>query len=97
MMAELGAAPFRARAEASLHASGVRPRRARDQRRFELTDRERDVAALVASGMTNKEAAANLYVSAKAIEYHLGNIFTKLGLSSRRELRAHAHALQATT
>ena len=47
--------------------------------------------------MTNKEAAANLYVSAKAIEYHLGNIFTKLGLSSRRELRAHAHALQATT
>jgi DNA-binding CsgD family transcriptional regulator len=97
MMAELGAAPFRARAEATLHASGVRPRRARDQRRFELTDRERDVAALVATGMTNKEAAANLYVSAKAIEYHLGNIFTKLGLSSRRELRAHAHALQTTT
>jgi DNA-binding CsgD family transcriptional regulator len=97
MMAELGAAPFRARAEATLHASGVRPRRSRDQRRFELTDRERDVAALVATGMTNKEAAANLYVSAKAIEYHLGNIFTKLGLSSRRELRAHAHALQTTT
>jgi DNA-binding CsgD family transcriptional regulator len=97
MLAELGAAPFRARAEATLHASGVRPRRSRDQRRFELTDRERDVAALVATGMTNKEVAANLYVSAKAIEYHLGNIFTKLGLSSRRELRAHAHALQATT
>jgi len=45
------------------------------------------VATLVATGMTNKEVAANLYVSAKAVEFHMGNIFAKLGLSSRRELR----------
>jgi DNA-binding NarL/FixJ family response regulator len=38
--------------------------------------------------MTNKEVAAELYISTKAIEYHLRNIFGKLGISSRRELRA---------
>jgi DNA-binding CsgD family transcriptional regulator len=96
MLTELGAAPFRSRAEAALHDSGLRPRRSRDQRRSELTDRERDVAALVAGGMTNKEVAANLYVSAKAVEHHPGNIFAKLGLTSRRELRLHARALQPT-
>ena len=37
--------------------------------------------------MTNREVAADLYVSEKAVEYHLRNIFGKLGISSRRELR----------
>jgi DNA-binding NarL/FixJ family response regulator len=52
-----------------------------------LTEREQDVAALVAKGLTNREVAAELYVSTKAVEYHLGNVFGKLGISSRRELR----------
>lgn len=52
-----------------------------------LTERERVVAHLVAGGATNKEVAAELYLSVKAIEYHLGNIFPKLGISSRRQLR----------
>ncbi|WP_132426516.1 LuxR C-terminal-related transcriptional regulator [Pseudonocardia endophytica] len=53
----------------------------------ELTEREREVVALVARGMTNREVAAELYVTDKAVEYHLGNVFAKLGIRSRRALR----------
>ncbi len=53
-----------------------------------LTDREQDVAALVSKGMTNQQVADELYISKKAIEYHLRNIYGKLGITSRRELQA---------
>ena len=53
-----------------------------------LTPREAAVAALVAAGRSNREAGAELYLSTKAIEYHLGNIFAKLGIHSRHELAA---------
>lgn len=53
-----------------------------------LSDRERKVAGLVGAGLTNKEASRQLFLSPKTIEYHLGNIFTKLGISSRTELRS---------
>jgi DNA-binding CsgD family transcriptional regulator len=52
-----------------------------------LTDRERDVAALVAQGLSNPEVAARLYVSRKAVEYPLRDIYEKLGIASRREPR----------
>jgi DNA-binding CsgD family transcriptional regulator len=52
-----------------------------------LTTREQDVVALVNKGFTNKEVGAQLYISAKAVEYHLGNVYGKLGVRSRRELR----------
>ena len=52
-----------------------------------LTERERHVVTLASTGMTNREIAAELYVSQKAVEYHLGNVFGKLGISSRRQLR----------
>lgn len=51
-----------------------------------LTARERTVARLVAAGLTNRQIAAELYVSVKAIEYHLGHVFAKLGVTSRRQL-----------
>jgi DNA-binding NarL/FixJ family response regulator len=51
-----------------------------------LTPTELAVARLVARGRSNREAAAELYVSVKAIEFHLGNIFAKLGIHSRRGL-----------
>jgi DNA-binding CsgD family transcriptional regulator len=54
-----------------------------------LTDREREVAHFAARGMTNHEAATRLYVSEKTVEFHLGNVYAKLGLSSRRQLRDH--------
>ncbi len=51
-----------------------------------LTRREQVVARMVGQGLTNREIAAELYVSSKTIEYHVGNIFAKLGITSRREL-----------
>lgn len=96
LLQALGAEPFRSRVDAVLSSRGDKRVRSRAERRFTLTDRERDVAALVVTGMTNGEVAANLYVSAKAVEYHLGNIYAKLGIASRRELRQRQHELLGT-
>jgi DNA-binding CsgD family transcriptional regulator len=57
-----------------------------------LTAREQAVAALVATGRSNREVGAELYLSTKAIEYHLGNIFAKLGVRSRHQLAARLGA-----
>ena len=75
------------RVEEDLVASGLRPEAKSDRSAFDLTEREQDVVALVAKGLTNRETAAQLYISDKAVEYHLRNVFGKLGISSRRELR----------
>ncbi len=56
-----------------------------------LTAREVEVLQLVASGMTNKEIAANLKISEKTVARHLSNIFTKLDLSSRSAATAYAY------
>lgn len=50
-----------------------------------LTVREKEVLLLVAAGYKNKEIAKSLYVSTRTVEAHLGNIFAKLGVSSRTE------------
>ena len=53
-----------------------------------LSSRERKIASLAAEGLTNQEISAEVFVSAKTVEYHLGNVFAKLGISSRRQLQA---------
>jgi predicted ATPase/DNA-binding CsgD family transcriptional regulator len=60
----------------------------RDPSNTALTRQEGAVATLVAEGKTNKEAAAKLFVSEKTVEYHLRNVYRKLGLRSRAELAA---------
>jgi DNA-binding CsgD family transcriptional regulator len=52
-----------------------------------LTRREEDVRALVLRGYTNKEVASELFLTARTVEYHLRNIYAKLGIASRQELR----------
>jgi ATP/maltotriose-dependent transcriptional regulator MalT len=52
-----------------------------------LSGREREVAHLAAQGLTNREVAGRLFVSVKGVEYHMGNVLAKLGLSSRRGIR----------
>lgn len=54
----------------------------------DLTEREREVTALVASGMTNKEVGAQLFCSVKTVQYHLTRVYAKLGVRSRSELAA---------
>ena len=83
---ELGANPFLVRCENELTACGVRSRDAGAENRFGLTAREDLVARLVASGKSNREVAEELYLSTKAIEYHLGNVFAKVNIHSRHEL-----------
>lgn len=56
-----------------------------------LTDRELSVAMLVADGRTNREIAAQLLVSVRTVEVHIGRVFTKLDVRSRSELIALAH------
>jgi DNA-binding NarL/FixJ family response regulator len=60
-----------------------------------LTERELSVAYVVAGGRTNQEAAAELYVSQKTVEYHLSHIYAKLGISSRRQLGQALQALES--
>ena len=55
-----------------------------------LTDREVEVLRLLATGLTNNEIAAELYLSAKTVSRHLSNIFTKIGVSSRAAATAFA-------
>jgi DNA-binding CsgD family transcriptional regulator len=53
-----------------------------------LTEQERSVAALVATGMTNKEVAAAMMLSIKTVQFHLTRVYAKLGVRSRSELAA---------
>jgi DNA-binding NarL/FixJ family response regulator len=53
--------------------------------------------ALVAKGLAETGVAAELYVSTNAVEYHLGTVFAKLGITSRRELRQFARSAFSAT
>jgi DNA-binding CsgD family transcriptional regulator len=90
MFESIGAVPFAARVAEYLERlpSGVRRRLG-----VQLTASEQVVARLVASGLSNKEAAKQLRVSPKAVEFHLVNIYGKLGISSRSQLAARGEEL----
>ena len=62
-----------------------------------LTKQERQVAALVGRGATNREAAEQLFLSPRTIDFHLRNIYKKLGVRSRTELAVHIAAQDSTT
>jgi DNA-binding CsgD family transcriptional regulator len=80
----LGAAYWIERTRSELELSGETLQQPRSV--ASLTRQERQVAKIVARGATNREAAATLFVNPKTIEYHLGNVYRKLGVRSRTEL-----------
>ena len=89
----LGAEPYAERCAKELAASGLKPTARHGRDRTELTGQELVVARLAADGRSNREVADELVVSIKTVEYHLRNVFQKLGVSSRRELPRRLDAL----
>ncbi|MGY1770993.1 AAA family ATPase [Blastococcus sp. SYSU D00813] len=85
---DLGAVPGAERAAQELRASGETARRRDVSTATDLTPQERQVAALVRQGLSNRDAAAQLFVSPRTVDFHLRNVFSKLGVSSRAELIA---------
>lgn len=83
---ELGAALWAERAESELRASGEKTRRRDPSTVFDLTPQELQVADFVGQGMTNREVAAQMFLSPRTVDYHLRSIFNKLGITSRTEL-----------
>jgi DNA-binding CsgD family transcriptional regulator len=86
---QLGAAPWSERAAAELRAAGESVGPSSSPLSALLTAQELEVAIAVSRGATNREVAAALFVSPKTIEFHLGNVYRKLGIRSRSELVRH--------
>jgi DNA-binding CsgD family transcriptional regulator len=83
---QCGAAPLEERARAELAATGARPRKAVLSGVESLTPSELRVARLAADGMTNREVARQLFVTAKTVETHLRHVYQKLDVARRTEL-----------
>jgi DNA-binding CsgD family transcriptional regulator len=84
----LGARLWAERARGELNATGQTARKRVASTRDELTPQELRIARLVADGASNRDVAAQLFVSPKTVEYHLSKVFQKLGVRSRFELAA---------
>ena len=83
---QLGAVPWAGRAEAELRATGETVRKSEPGALAQLTPQERKIVDLVTDGLTNREIAAQLFLSPRTVDYHLRKVFTKLGIASRTEL-----------
>jgi len=88
MLAAIGMEAFAERARRELIATGKKVHKHSPETRDQLTPQEEQIARLARDGRTNLEISAQLFLSARTVEWHLGKIFTKLGISSRRELDA---------
>ena len=88
MFAAIGRGGFAERARRELLATGETVRKRAVETRDELTPQEAQIARLAGDGRTNPEIGAQLFISPRTVEWHLRKVFTKLGISSRKELRA---------
>jgi DNA-binding CsgD family transcriptional regulator len=83
----MGADAFAERARRELLATGETVRKRTGETPDELTAQEWQIARLCAEGRTNPEIGGQLFISPRTVEYHLSKVYTKLGISSRRDLR----------
>jgi DNA-binding CsgD family transcriptional regulator len=88
MFDAMGAAAFAGRTRAELLATGDSPRQPERLTGPDLTPQETQVSRLAAAGATNAEIATHLFVATSTVEYHLSKVFRKLGITSRRQLKA---------
>jgi len=94
---ELGAPLWADRTRAELAGANTRPRAQAQplaQARDRLTPAEQRVAELAASGTTNREVAAKLFISSKTVEATLARVYRKLGIRSRAELEQHVDSTE---
>ncbi|MFI6537638.1 AAA family ATPase [Nonomuraea sp. NPDC050547] len=82
----VGARPWAERADAELHATGLTIRRAAPGVLAELTPQELQIVRLAAQGLSNRDIAAQLFISPRTVGHHLYKAFPKLGVASRAEL-----------
>jgi ATP/maltotriose-dependent transcriptional regulator MalT len=83
----IGMEAFAERARRELLATGEKARKRSPGTREELTPQEEQIARLARDGLSNPEIGAQLFVSARTVEWHLRNVFAKLGITSRRQLQ----------
>ncbi|HET6561634.1 MAG TPA: helix-turn-helix transcriptional regulator, partial [Marmoricola sp.] len=83
---DLEARPWAERAAQELRASGETARKRDVTETTKLTPQEMQVATLVSGGLSNREVAAQLFLSPRTIDFHLRNVFAKTGVTSRVEL-----------
>jgi DNA-binding CsgD family transcriptional regulator/tetratricopeptide (TPR) repeat protein len=88
MLVAIGMEAFAERAGRELLATGGRVPKRSDETRDQLTPQEEQIARLARDGLSNPEIGAQLFISARTVEWHLRKVFAKLGISSRRQLRA---------
>ncbi len=86
MLTDLGMALFAERARIELLATGEKVRKRTPDTRDDLTAQERQIAILARDGLSNPEIGGRLFLSRRTVEWHLGKVFGKLGIRSRREL-----------
>ena len=87
LFANMGADAFAQRAARELGATGARARRRTVGASNQLTSQELRIARLASTGATSKEIAGQLFLSPRTIDAHMRNVFSKLGITSRRQLR----------
>jgi len=87
LLAGMGVLAFAERARIELHATGEKVRPHTPEHRDDLTAQERQIAELAAQRLTNQEIGAQLFLSHRTVEWHLRNVFMKLGIASRKQLK----------
>jgi len=86
MLGAIGMEGFAERARRELLATGEKVRRRTADTRDQLTAQEAQIARLARDGLSNPEIGARLYISPRTVEWHLHKVFTKLGVTSRKQL-----------
>ena len=91
MFSAIGMEAFAERARRELKATGEKVRKRSPETSEILTPQEEQIARLARDGFSNPEIGGQLFISARTVEWHLRKVFTKLGITSRRQLRTALH------